>query len=156
MEIGKKKELRENEKIMAKKDVERDILMIKDQVAKEIQREQAYKAKFKEFDMKYEKKNDWYHKNIIEPQIEKHLQEFDKERIYNQNYNEKQIAKENLEARKKKEKEVAVFSDVRKQIEHRERFKHNQKQDLLLDKQKQEKIVQEANLAKQEEKDKVK
>lgn len=44
--------------------------------------------------MKYEKKNDWYQKNIIEPQIEKHLQEFDKERMYNQNFNEKQIAKE--------------------------------------------------------------
>lgn len=32
--------------------------------------------------------------------------------MYNQNYNEKQIAKENREARMKKEKEAMVFSDV--------------------------------------------
>lgn len=77
--------------------------------------------------MKYEKKNDWYQKNIIEPQIEKHLQEFDKEKMYNQNFTEKQIAKENFEARIKRQKEAMVFSDVRKQIEHHEVFKRNQK-----------------------------
>lgn len=77
--------------------------------------------------MKYEKKNDWYQKNIIEPQIEKHLQEFDKEKMYNLSYNEKQIAKETFEARKKREKEAMVFSDVRKQIDQHEVLKRNQK-----------------------------
>ena len=40
---------------------------------KDLQRKEAYKKKFTDFDKKYELKNDWYKKNIIEPQIEKHL-----------------------------------------------------------------------------------
>ena len=42
-------------------------------------------------------KNDWYMKNIIQPQIDKHLENFEKEKVYDHNYNEKKIKQENAE-----------------------------------------------------------
>ena len=57
-------------------------------------------------------KNDWYMKNIIQPQIDKHLENFEKEKVYDHNYNEKKIKQENAETQKKKKMEKDVFAEI--------------------------------------------
>ena len=64
-------------------------------------------------------KNDWYMKNIIQPQIDKHLEDFEKEKIYDQNYNDKKVKQENAESYKKKKAEKDVFAEIQYQMEQK-------------------------------------
>lgn len=67
------------------------------QIEKEKDIEAKRVEKYKAFDRKSSMKNDWYMKNIIQPQIEKHLENFEKEKVYDQSYNDKKIKQENQE-----------------------------------------------------------
>ena len=80
------------------------------QIEKEKAAEAGRKEKFHAFDRKSSAKNDWYMKNIIQPQIEKHLDNFEKEKAYDQNYNDRKVKQESQEVQKKKKMEQDVFA----------------------------------------------
>ena len=86
---------------------------------KKLQEKAIYNKKFTDFDKKYEAKNDWYQQNIIQPQIEKHLTDFDKEKVYNEKYLIDTISKEQIVAQKARDKEKKVFETVQKQMNDR-------------------------------------
>lgn len=119
-------------------------------------REQQRKARFSDFDRKYEAKNEWYQKNIIQPAIEKRLNEFDIEKEYNQKLNERQTSKEREEALMKKSKETRVFKSVQRQMA----LKQKEKQ-LVIEKKRNEhehvlEKVKEAELQTKMEKEQLK
>ena len=66
--------------------VELEQKMTEERLAKEAERRRAYRAKFTKFDHEYEAKHDWYQKNIIDPQIHKHMEDLDREQVYNKAY----------------------------------------------------------------------
>ena len=86
---------------------------------KKLQEKAKYNQKFTDFDKKYEKKNEWYKQNIILPQIEKHLSEFDEEKLYNERRLQETISKENLIKLKARDKERKVYEEQQKQIADR-------------------------------------
>ena len=100
-----KKDARLEEKRREMENASKELKLIEQTQMKEQARKDQYMNKFKIFDNQYKQKHDWYQKNIIAPQIEKHLQEFDNEKIYNKQYTERQIQKEQREAEMKKFKE---------------------------------------------------
>ena len=70
------------EKLKGQEDIKKQIQETDRVAEKTAAQRAAYNAKFTEFSEKYDKKNEWYQKNIIQPQIERHLDDFEKEKIY--------------------------------------------------------------------------
>lgn len=93
-EMEEKNRVKIQMRLKAKEDVQKEIQQADMVAEKKLQEKAIYNKKFTDFDKKYEKKNDWYQQNIILPQIEKHLTEFDKEKVYNEKYLHETISKE--------------------------------------------------------------
>ena len=90
-----------------------------DAIEKEKHLETQKKRKLVEFDFKNQRKNQWFEQNIIVPQIERHLKDFETEKLYNEERSNKEIEKEMKEAEIKKQREIKVFLEVQKQIEEK-------------------------------------
>ena len=93
-EMEEKNRVKIQMRLKAKEDVQKEIQQADMVAEKKLQEKAIYNKKFTDFDKKYEKKNDWYQQNIILPQIEKHLTEFDKEKVYNEKHLHETISKE--------------------------------------------------------------
>ena len=84
-EIQKKNELKRVSQLESITNREKEIRMIEEQLTKEKEAKKLYQAKFTDFSDKYDQKNEWYQKHIIQPQMQKHLQDFEREINYNEN-----------------------------------------------------------------------
>ena len=83
----------------------KDMKMVEDQIQKEKESKKQYDAKFTEFSHKYDQKHNWFQENIIKPQMEKHIQDFEREVDYNENRQKREIKKEQDEIKQKKRRE---------------------------------------------------
>lgn len=98
------------------KGAELEVKLMKQRIEEEKLNEERRVKRFKDFDQKYEQKNQWFQHNIIRPAIDKKLDEFDREIQYNIERDQKSILKERQEEQTKKEKEHRVARSVQKQI----------------------------------------
>jgi hypothetical protein len=117
--MRKKQLVRQEQKQKGVEAMERQLKIMDDAIEKEKHLESEKKRKFMEFDFKNQRKNQWFEQNIIVPQMERHLKDFETEKQYHEERSYKQIEKEMKEAEIKKQKEIKVFLEVQKQIEEK-------------------------------------
>ena len=56
--------------------------------------EKKKSEKIQQFDQKYQRKEEWYQEHIIQPQIQKRIEEYDVERKYNRLMEEQKLEQE--------------------------------------------------------------
>lgn len=56
--------------------------------------EKKKREKIQQFDQKYQRKEEWYQEHIIQPQIQKRIEEYDVERKYNRLMEEQKLEQE--------------------------------------------------------------
>lgn len=56
--------------------------------------EKRKREKIQQFDQKYQRKEEWYQEHIIQPQIQKRIEEYDVERKYNRLMEEQKLEQE--------------------------------------------------------------
>ena len=75
-----------------------------------------------------QKKNEWYQANIINPKVQRHLVEFEKEKSYQDNFNRNQMQREAAADYNRKLAQMEAQDMIKKQIDEKDKMKQLEKQ----------------------------
>lgn len=114
---------REAERQGLKRDMEMELKNTQMLVDRQVERSQLNQERLTKFGQVQAINHKWYQSNIIKPQIEQRIKEFDKEVEYSTKANHRHIKREEMEKFVKRQQEQFANELVKQQIKAKENHK---------------------------------